>query len=108
MTYGVLRTMGLSPWQLYASLIVEQVVLIVSGLALGTLLGVILNSLVLPGLPLTLGKLPPVPPFRPYGDWGAVLRIYAVLGGALLICLSVATVLLWRARIHCVLRIGEE
>jgi len=108
MTYGVLRTMGLSPWQLYASLVVEQVVLIVSGLALGTLLGAILNSLVLPGLPITLGKLPPVPPFRPYGDWAAVLRIYLVLGGALLICLSVATVLLWRARIHRVLRIGEE
>jgi hypothetical protein len=108
MTYGVLRTMGLSPWQLYGSLIVEQVVLILSGLALGTLLGLILNSLVLPGLPLTLGKLPPVPPFRPYGDPGAVLRIYLVLGGALLICLTVATVLLWRARIHRVLRVGEE
>jgi len=108
MTYGVLRTMGLSPWQLYASLVVEQVVLIVSGLALGTLLGAILNSLVLPGLPITLGKLPPVPPFRTYSDWAAVLRIYLVLGGALLMCLSVATVLLWRARIHRVLRIGEE
>jgi ABC-type lipoprotein release transport system permease subunit len=108
MTYGVLRTMGLSPWQLYASLVVEQVVLIVSGLALGTLLGAVLNSLVLPGLPITLGKLPPVPPFRPYGDWVAVLRIYLVLGGALLSCLSVATVLLWRARIHRVLRVGEE
>ena len=108
MTYGVLRTMGLSPWQLYASLVVEQVVLIVSGLALGTLLGAILNSLVLPELPITLGKLPPVPPFRPYDDWAAVFRIYLVLGGVLLICLSVATVLLWRARIHRVLRIGEE
>ena len=108
MTYGVLRTMGLSPGQLYASLLVEQVVLIVSGLALGTLLGAILNSLVLPRLPITLGKLPPVPPFRPYGDWAAVGHIYLVLGGALLVCLSIATVLLWRARLHRVLRIGEE
>jgi hypothetical protein len=108
MTYGVLRTMGLSPGQLYASLLVEQVVLIVSGLALGTLLGAILNSLVLPRLPITLGKLPPVPPFRPYDDWAAVGNIYLVLGGALLVCLSIATVLLWRTRLHRVLRIGEE
>lgn len=108
MTYGVLRTMGLSPGQLYASLIVEQVVLIVAGMALGSLLGAILNSLVLPGLPVTLGKLPPVPPFRAHTDWVAVGRIYLALGGALLACLTVATALLWRARIHRVLRIGEE
>jgi hypothetical protein len=108
MSYGVLRSMGLSPWQLYASLVIEQVVLIVSGLALGTFLGAILNSLVLPGLPITLAKLPPVPPFRPCSDWAAVGRIYVVLGGILLIGLSLATVLLWRARIHRVLRIGEE
>jgi ABC-type antimicrobial peptide transport system permease subunit len=108
MSYGVLRSMGLSPWQLYASLVIEQVVLIVSGLALGTFLGAILNSLVLPGLPITLAKLPPVPPFRTYSDWAAVGRIYLVLGGVLLVGLSLATVLLWRARIHRVLRIGEE
>jgi hypothetical protein len=108
MSYGVLRSMGLSPWQLYASLVIEQVVLIVSGLALGTLLGAILNSLVLPGLPITLAELPPVPPFRTYSDWAAVGRIYLVLGSVLLIGLSVATVLLWRARVHRVLRIGEE
>jgi len=108
MTYGVLRTMGLSPVQLYTSMLIEQVVLIVSGLALGTLLGVLLNSLILPRLPITLGKLPPVPPFRPYDDWAAVGQIYLVLGGALVLCLSVATVLLWRVRLHRVLRIGEE
>jgi hypothetical protein len=108
MTFGVLRTMGLSPMQLYASLLVEQVVLIVSGLALGTLLGAILNSLVLPRLPITLGKLPPVPPFRPYDDWTAVGQIYLILGGALFVCLSLATVVLWRAHLHRVLRIGEE
>ena len=108
MSYGVLRTMGLSPVQLYVSLFVEQVVLIVSGLALGTLLGALLNTLVLPRLPITLGKLPPVPPFRPYDDWAAVGHIYLILGGALLICLGLATVLLWRAQLHRVLRIGEE
>jgi hypothetical protein len=100
--------MGLSPWQLYGSLLGEQIVLIVSGLTLGTLLGALLNRLVLPGLPITLGKLPPIPPFRPHVDWIAVFRIYWVLGGTLLACLSAATVLLWRSRIHRVLRIGQE
>ncbi|MBN1483390.1 MAG: FtsX-like permease family protein [Chloroflexia bacterium] len=108
LSYGVLRTMGLSPWQLYVSLLIEQVILVLSGLGLGTLLGSILNGLVLPRLPITLGKLPPVPPFRPHTDWDAVLQLYLVLGGTLLLCLALVTLLLSRARIHRVLRIGEE
>jgi ABC-type lipoprotein release transport system permease subunit len=106
--YGVLRTMGLAPRQLYGSLILEQVILILSGLAMGTLLGTVLNRIILPGLPITLGDRPPIPPFRPLEDWAAVGRIYLILGGAFLVTLGVATLLLWRARIHRVLRIGEE
>ena len=98
--YGVLSTMGLSPRQLYSALSLEQTALILAGLPLGTILGIILNSLVLPGLPITLGELPPIPPFRPHIDWIAVGRIYLVLGGALLATLGVATILLWRARLH--------
>jgi len=106
--YGILRTMGLSPRQLYGSLVLEQVILILSGLVLGTFLGVVLNRLVLPGLPITMGDRPPIPPFRPFDDWAAVGNIYLILGTAFLLSLGVATLLLWRARIHRVLRIGEE
>ncbi len=107
-TYGILRALGLSPQQLYASLVSEQLILILAGLALGILLGGMLNSLVLPGLPITLGDQPPVPPFRASVDWAAVGRIGLALAGALLLSLSAATLLLWRSRIHRVLRIGEE
>ena len=41
--YGILRSLGLSTRQLYASLILEQLVLIGAGLALGIFLGTILN-----------------------------------------------------------------
>ncbi|MBN1148370.1 MAG: FtsX-like permease family protein [Anaerolineales bacterium] len=107
-SYGVLRSMGLSSWQLYATLILEQMILILSGLALGVLLGLILNSLVLPGLPVTLGDLPPVPPFRVHNDWAASGRIFLALGCAFLVSISLVTALLWRARLHRIMRIGEE
>jgi hypothetical protein len=107
-SYGVLRSMGMSAWQLYATLILEQMILILSGLALGTVLGLILNSLVLPGLPVTLGDLPPVPPFRVHNDWAAAGRIYLILGGAFLVSISLVTILLWQARLHRVMHIGEE
>jgi ABC-type lipoprotein release transport system permease subunit len=106
--YGVLRSMGLSATQLYGSLIVEQVILIVSGLAFGTVLGLLLNQLVLPDLPIGLGDRPPVPPFYPQEDWLAVGRIYLTLMLAFLASLGIATALLVRGRIHRVLRIGQE
>ena len=79
-----------------------------AGLALGTALGVALNQVTLPRLPIALGGGPPVPPFRPQADWIAVGRIYLVLAVAFLLALGVATGLLWRARIHRALRIGQE
>jgi hypothetical protein len=45
--YGVLRAIGMSSVQIYGSLLLEQIVLILSGLALGTGLGVLLNQLTL-------------------------------------------------------------
>jgi predicted lysophospholipase L1 biosynthesis ABC-type transport system permease subunit len=91
-----LRSIGLSPGQLYGTLVLEQVILILAGLAIGTLLGVVLNQITLPGLPITFGERPPTPPFQAQNDWGGVLRIYLILAGAFLISLGVATTLLWR------------
>jgi len=107
-TYSVLRSMGLSRRQLYGSLVLEQVILISIGLALGTLLGLLLNKLILPGVPVSLGDRPPIPPFIPQENWEGVIRLYFGLAAAFLITLSAATVLLWRSRIHRVLRIGQE
>jgi hypothetical protein len=107
-THGVLRSIGMSPRQLYSMLATEQVVLILFGLALGTALGLILNRIVLPGLPITLGEQTPIPPFLPQNDWWAVGRIYLLLMLAFLVTLGLATWLLYRARLHRVLRIGEE
>jgi ABC-type antimicrobial peptide transport system permease subunit len=106
--YGVLRSIGLSPRQLYGALVLEQVVLIVAGVTIGTLLGLLLNRITLPGLPITFGDRPPTPPFIARNDWAAVARIYLTLTIAFLLCLGAATALLWRTKLHRVLRVGEE
>jgi hypothetical protein len=107
-TYVVLRALGFSPRQLYGMLLFEQALLILSGLALGTVLGLLLNQLTLPGLPLSLGGRPPVPPFLAETDWGAVVRIYVTLAMAFLVSLGLATWLLWRTKLHRLLRVDEE
>lgn len=106
--YAVLRSIGLSPRQLYGMLVLEQIVLIIFGLTLGTALGVILNQITLPGLPITLGENAPIPPFRVQSDWLAVGRIYLTLTIAFLLSLGFATFLLLRTQLHRILRIGEE
>ncbi len=106
--YGVLRSIGMSPGQLYTVLVLEQIVLILAGLAIGTALGVVLNQITLPGLPITFGDRPPTPPFIARNDWGAVVQIYITLAVAFFISLGIATLLLWRTKLHQVLRVGEE
>lgn len=106
--YGVLRSIGLSPRQLYGTLVLEQVVLILAGLAIGTALGVVLNQMTLPGLPITFGDRPPTPPFVARNDWTAVGRIYLTLAIAFFFSLGIATTLLWQTKLHRVLRVGEE
>jgi ABC-type antimicrobial peptide transport system permease subunit len=106
--YGVLRAIGMSSAQIYGSLLLEQVILILSGLALGTGLGVLLNQLTLPGLPLSLGGQPPIPPFLAETDWAGVFRIYLTLAVAFLMSLGFATISLSRAKLHQVLRVDEE
>ncbi|VAW31586.1 hypothetical protein MNBD_CHLOROFLEXI01-2969, partial [hydrothermal vent metagenome] len=106
--YGVLRSIGMSPGQLYGVLVLEQVVLILAGLAIGTLLGVVLNQITLPGLPITFGDRPATPPFIAQNDWKAVIQIYITLAIAFFISLGIATLLLWRTKLHQVLRVGEE
>jgi putative ABC transport system permease protein len=106
--YGVMRAMGMSPRQLYGSLILEQALLVLAGLVLGVLLGALLNQFTLPRLPVTLGGRPPVPPFAPRQDWLAVLRVFLILALGLMASLTAVTALLWRRHIHRVLRIGQE
>jgi len=106
--YGVMRALGLSSRQLYGSIVLEQAVLILAGLALGTGLGVLLNQITLPRLPVSLADRPPIPPFVPRADWLAVGSLYLLLAVAFLVILGIVTALLWRARIHRILRIGQE
>jgi hypothetical protein len=108
MLYGVMRAIGLSSRQLYGTLVLEQVVLILAGLALGTGLGVLLNQITLPRLPVSLGDRPPIPPFVPRADWLAVAWLYLILAVAFLVLLGLVTAMLWRARVHRMLRIGQE
>lgn len=106
--FGVLRAIGLSAGQLLALLSIEQIVLIVLGLAGGTGLGVALSRLILPFMAITFGGQEIVPPFLPVVDWSAINRLYITLLLAFATAFAGATVVLMRMKVHRVLKIGEE
>jgi hypothetical protein len=106
--YGVMRALGLSPRQLYRWMVLEQAILILAGLVLGTVLGLLLNQVTLPRLPVSLGDQQPIPPFVPRADWLALAGLYLLLAVALALTLGLVTTLLRRARLHRILRIGQE
>lgn len=106
--YGVMRALGTSARQLYGWIVLEQAVLILAGLVLGTVLGMLLNQVTLPRLPVSLGDGQTVPPFVPHTDWLAIGQLYLGLSAAFLVVIALVTALLWRARLHRVLRIGQE
>jgi hypothetical protein len=108
MQFGILRSLGLSAGQLYGWLSIEQVIMILAGLSLGTLLGILLNKLILPGLPISFGDKPAIPPFITLENWVAVIRLYLSLLFAFITTLGIATIILWRSNIHRALRIGQE
>jgi hypothetical protein len=107
-TYSILRSLGLSTGQLYITLVLEQIVMICAGLVLGILLGWVLNQLVLPSLPLSLGDRPPIPPMIPLEDWRAIIRFTLTLAGSFLVILGGSTALLWRSNVHRLMRIGQD
>jgi hypothetical protein len=106
--YGVMRALGLSPRQLYRWMVFEQAILILAGLVLGTVLGLLLNQVTLPRLPVSLGDQQPIPPFVPRADWLALAGLYLLLAVALALTLGIVSALLRRARLHRILRIGQE
>jgi hypothetical protein len=107
-TFAILRSLGLSSGQLISMLAVEQLLMILVGLLLGTGLGLLLNRLVLPGLPLSLGGRPPVPPLLPLTDWMGLAQFLIFLLLAFSLVLGSAAVALWRSRLQQLLRIGQE
>ncbi|MFK7800143.1 MAG: FtsX-like permease family protein [Anaerolineae bacterium] len=107
-SYAILRALGMSVRQLYATLLIEQAILVVCGLGLGTGLGLLLSRTTLQNLAFRTGDIVALPPFELVVDWTTVATVLLTLTFAFAVTLSLVTLSLWRTDIHRVLRVGEE
>lgn len=104
---GMLRAIGLSIWQMAGYLAGEQTLLILTGVGLGTGLGVWASSIFIPYLQVGTGKTAVTPPFVVQIAWDQILNIYIVFGVMLVLAIFVLVILLVRMKIFEAVKLGE-
>ena len=104
---GILRAVGMSTGQMIALIAFELAALILSGLTLGTLLGVWVSELFIPYLQLGDAATELVPPYLVEIAWPAIYRIYALFLLLFVVALGVLAMLLRRMKIFQAIKLGE-
>lgn len=105
--FAILRTMGFSGRQILGVVAFEQIVVIISGVAAGTLLGFPLGRLLISSLGLTDDGAEVVPSLVSEISWTTVFTVYALLAIVFVATVSTLVRLYSRLALHRTLRIGE-
>jgi hypothetical protein len=106
--FAVLRALGLAPRQLAAWLSLENAILVVVSLVLGTGLGLVIAWVVLPFVTLTQAGVSPVPGLRISIPWGQIALLEGVALVSLTLTVAVLATVLRRIGLGSALRIGED
>jgi putative ABC transport system permease protein len=104
---GMLRAIGLSTRQMAAYLAGEQAALILTGVGLGSALGVWASTLFIPYFQVGDGKTALVPPFIVQVAWQQLGLILVIFGAMFVVAVVVLAVLLTRMRVFEAVKLGE-
>lgn len=105
--FAILRTMGLSGRQLLGVVSFEQLFVVGSGIAAGTLLGFPLSRLMISYMGLTERGEDPLPPLISSVSWQAALTVYTLLGIVIATTVLALITLYSRVAVGRALRMGE-
>jgi putative ABC transport system permease protein len=104
---GMLRAIGLSVGQMAVYLAGEQAALILTGMGLGTGLGVWASALFIPFFQVGSDKTALVPPFVVKIAWEQIGLIYAVFGAMFIVVVAILIGLLIRMKVFEAVKLGE-
>ncbi len=100
---GALRAMGLGAAAVGAYVVLLQGMLAVSGVAAGTSIGLATSLAYLPLLDFSGG----LPPYLVRIGWSEIVQVYVLFAGVLVLITAITTVMIARARLTTILRLGE-
>jgi hypothetical protein len=106
--FAVLRALGVSTRQVFGMLGVEQVFLVLLGLAGGVALGLVIGHVVIPHTVLTVRATAPYPPVELIVPWPPIAGLLAGVPVLLAIVLALLVGSLRRRGLDTATRIGED
>ncbi len=104
---GMLRAIGLSVGQMTIYLAGEQAALIITGMGLGTGLGVWASVLFIPFFQVGNDKTALIPPFVVKMAWSQIGAIYAIFGVMFIVVVAILILLLIRMKVFEAVKLGE-
>jgi putative ABC transport system permease protein len=104
---GILRAVGLSARKMTALVGWELMLLIISGVLLGTSLGIGISRLFIPYLQIGTSSAELTPPFRVEIAWDAVSQVYLLFGLLFIVALASLVMLAMRMKIFMAIKLGE-
>jgi len=105
--FALLRSLGLSGAGVAGVVLVEQVLVVVIGMALGNWLGMQITSLIMPFLGLSEEGSQVLPPYALAMDWRAVMVVYGAMAMVFMATTLTLIGLFSRSAIQRALRFGE-
>ncbi|MCA9949375.1 MAG: FtsX-like permease family protein [Anaerolineales bacterium] len=104
---GILRAVGLSSWQMSVMVGSETAALILTGLTLGTILGVWISGLFIPFMQIGRSAADLVPPYLVEIAWPTIYQIYLLFLLMFVVALTLLIFMLRRMKIFQAVKLGE-
>lgn len=105
---GILRAIGLSQSSMMRSVAWELGLLILTGLALGVGIGLLVSALYIPFMQFVSSLEGIVPPYVVTMAWGEIAQIIALFAATFLVIMVILLVILRRMRIFQAVKLGES
>jgi hypothetical protein len=105
--FAIMRSVGLAISQLVTLVWLEQLVVIATGMAMGTWMGARLVGTIMPFLAHDERGVQIVPPFAVEVDWSALVLVYVAMTLVFAAIMAGAIWFVFKISLHRVLRMGE-
>jgi len=106
--FGIFRAMGMSMREVFSMLINEQFFITGISLGAGILVGALTSKLYVPLIQIAYSSADQVLPLNIVSEGSDYIRLFAVIGTVILICMVVLGVLISKIKISQALKLGED
>lgn len=106
--FGIYRAMGMSVREVLAMLVCEQILISGSSILIGVLAGSLATKLFLPLIQVAYSGSKQVLPIRMVSEVGDSIRLFAIIGLMIVVCMAVLAWLISKIHIAQALKLGED